>query len=314
MNPPADRLSEFRTKYLDYIEGRRAAPPTHDGLTVPERLTAEAFVESHTAAAGIDPYASRPPTDQLLAGIMQARTSEKTATVSRIPPTQHEQLPPAARRKRLREIVPLTEIRSRGWIPDTKNLDATEAAVCELLEIASLEENPHFAVAARRSNRQELITQKQTAWLGQLRRIAEQQKADRFDITALKGAASRLPRELRSGPNSLHKTTGTLADCGVRLVFLEGLKGGKLDGAVTFIAEGMPVIGLTARGDRFDSLLYTLLHECAHLTLSHIDEAASSILDELSLEHADPSETEADEQASEWLFPGGLSIKAGGGR
>ena len=313
VNSPSDRLSEFRAEYLDYIEGGRGAPPTLDGLSGRERLTAEAFIKSHTAAAGIDPYASRPPTDQLLAGIKQAPSGESAASVSRIPPTEHDQLPPAARHKRLRETVPLAEIRSRGWIPDTNDLDAIEAAVCELLEIGHLEERPSYAVAARRSNRQERITQKQTAWLGRLRRIAEQQGADRFDTTALGSASRRLPRELRSGPDSLHKTTGILADCGVRLVYLEGLTGGKLDGAVTFIGQGMPVIGLTTRWDRFDSLLYTLLHECAHLTLGHIDETTSAILDDLSQEHADPSETEADEQAAEWLFPGGLSFKADGG-
>gem|GEM_PF-2115427 len=309
MNPPSDRLSDFRAKFLDYIEGCRDAPPPLDDLTGTERLAAEAFIESHTAAAGIDPYASRPPTDQLLAAGRQARRDATTASVSPIRETEHEQLPPAARRKRLRETVPLAEIRSRRWIPDTKDLDIIEAAVCELLEIPDLAHSPSFAVAARRSNRQEQITQKQTAWLGRLRRIAEQQKADQFDASALESAASELPRQLRPGPDSLKKTTGVLADCGVRLVYLEGLRGGKLDGAVTFIGEGMPVIGLTARGDRFDSLLYTLLHECAHLTLGHIDETTAAILDELSEELTDPGETEANDQASEWLFPGGFRCK-----
>ena len=205
--------------------------------------------------------------------------------------------------------MPLAEVQSRGWIPDTKDLDIIEAAVCELLEIPDLAQSPSFAVAARRSNRQEQITQTQTAWLGRLRRIAEQQKADQFDTGALESAASELPRQLRSGPDSLEKTTGILADCGVRLVYLEGLRGGKLDGAVTFIGDGMPVIGLTTRGDRFDSLLYTLLHECAHLTLGHIDETTPAILDEFSEELSDPSETEANDQASDWLFPGGLRYK-----
>lgn len=309
MNPPSDRLSEFRAEYLDYIEGCRGAPPIVDDLSGTERLAAEAFIESHTAAAGVDPYASRPPTDQLLAGIKRARRDTSTASVSPIREPEHKHLPPAARRKRLSETVPLAEIRSRGWIPNTKDLDITEAAVCELLEIPDLAQSPSFAVAARRSNRQEQITQKQTAWLGRIRRIAEQQNVDRFDTDALESAASELPRELRSGPDSLKKTTGILADCGVRLVYLEGLKGGKLDGAVTFIGDGMPVIGLTARGDRFDSLLYTLLHECAHLTLGHIDETTAAILDEFSEEPTDPSETEANDQASDWLFPGGLRCK-----
>ena len=310
MNPASDGLGEFRAKYLDYVEGHRDTPPTPDPLSGEERRAAEEFIDSHNAAAGIDPYASRPPTDQLLAGIRQARSVKSGATVSRIHTPEHERLPPAARHKRLRSAVPLAEIRKRGWIPDTDDLDEIEAAVCGLLEIRHLGESPSFAVAARRSNRQEQITQKQTAWLGRLRRIAEQQNADRFDSAALESAACRLPREIRSGPASLCKTTGILAECGVRLVYLEGLKGGKLDGAVTFIDERMPVIGLTARGDRFDSLLFTLLHECAHLTLGHIDESTSAILDDLSQKNADPAELGADSQASEWLFPGGLDWKA----
>ena len=82
MNPPSDRLSEFRAEYLDYIEGCRDAPPTSDGLTGTERRAAEAFIESHTSAAGIDPYASRPPTDQLLASIKGARRDTSTASAA----------------------------------------------------------------------------------------------------------------------------------------------------------------------------------------------------------------------------------------
>ena len=62
-----DELSDFRDAYLDYLEGIREEPPTLDRLTGDKRRTAEAFVESITASRGVDPYASRPSIEQLLA-------------------------------------------------------------------------------------------------------------------------------------------------------------------------------------------------------------------------------------------------------
>ena len=220
-------------------------------------------------------------------------------------------LTPVARRARLRNVIPLAEVRSRGWIPDTRDLDETESAVCCLLEIESLEEKPAFALAARRLNRMEPITIKQSAWLGRVRRVAEAQQVERFDAEALGALAPRLPRMLRDGPDELARLPALLGECGVCLVFCEGLRGGKLDGAVTFLGDGRPVIGLTTRNNRFDSLLFTLLHECAHLTLGHITPQSGAILDDDVTEaKTDPDEIAADEQASTWLFPGKLRIRS----
>ena len=308
---PPNGLTEFRDAYLDYREGHSDEPPSLDGLTGRDRRAAEAFVESSEAAAGIDPYASKPSLEKLLAGIGQARGSAaaREAEQAPSPPTD---LTAAARRKRLRNTVgvPLSHLKSRGWIPDTDDLDTLEAAVCELLEVKTPTDAPAFAAAARRSNSQEQITSKQMLWLGRVRRIAEHQDAASFDVKALRTVAGQLPRELRHGPKSLHSLPEILAGCGVRLVFLQGMPGGKLDGAVSLIEGGSPVIGLTTRWDRFDSLLFTLLHECAHLTLGHIQEGSAAILDEdLTREHSDPDEAQADDQASEWLFPGGLKLQ-----
>ena len=223
--------------------------------------------------------------------------------------TDRFELTPVARRARLRNAIPLAEVRKRGWIPNTPDLDATESAVCELLEIESLDQTPAFALAARRSNSAEPVTIKQSAWLGYIRRRGETQEVGEFDVGALAALAARLPRLLRDGPSQVPRLPPLLAECGIRLVFAEGLRGGKLDGAVTFLGDGRPLIGLTTRGNRFDTVLFTLLHECAHLTLGHIDSPSDAIIDaDLMGTHRDSRETAANEQASSWLFPGGFRI------
>ena len=68
------------------------------------------------------------------------------------------------------------------------------------------------------------------------------------------------------------------------------------------------MIGLTTRGDRFDGLLFTLLHECAHLVLGHITPDDPVIVDDdLSETQTDPDEIAANDQASAWLFPMGAT-------
>ena len=74
MTNEPDNLSDFRSAYLDYLEGERPVAPLIEGLTSYDRRAAEAFVESITTARGIDPYASRPSIEELLA--ILARTGD----------------------------------------------------------------------------------------------------------------------------------------------------------------------------------------------------------------------------------------------
>lgn len=216
---------------------------------------------------------------------------------------------PVARRARLRELVPLAKARARGWVPDTDDLDVLERAVSQLLEIDSLEARPAFAIAARRANSTEPITLEQTAWLAHVRKVATKRKVTAFEPQQLASLALKVPRLTRAGPGELPLLPDRFAACGVALVFAEGLHGGKLDGAITFLPDGRPVIALTTRGDRFDSVLFTLLHECAHLALGHITPEGPGIVhDDLTSAQADPNEIAANEQASTWLFPGGYEI------
>ena len=67
-----DNLRRFKDAYLDYLEGDRDDPPSVENLPEEHRPAAEAFIVSITAARGVDPYASRPSIEQLLAWQSQA--------------------------------------------------------------------------------------------------------------------------------------------------------------------------------------------------------------------------------------------------
>ncbi|MDE0033499.1 MAG: hypothetical protein OXU75_10245 [Deltaproteobacteria bacterium] len=67
MSTKDDHLRKFREAYLDYLEGDRDEPPALEDLPERQRRTAAAFIESITAAHGVDPYASRPSIEQLVA-------------------------------------------------------------------------------------------------------------------------------------------------------------------------------------------------------------------------------------------------------
>ena len=306
MDEMPDTISEFRTQYLDYREGHRDQAPSTKRLKGQDRAAAEAFIQALDDAAGVDPHASRPSIEQLLARMNETPPVAAVPAVSAAQPAVA--LSGAERTARLRELLPWDKATKRGWIP-TKDLDAAERAACDLLEIAHLREQPRFAYAARRTNHREQLTVEQMAWVGRIRQIARTKQVPSYEAQELATVARRLPSELQQGPGAMTRAVELLAGCGVRVVFCEGLPGGKLAGAVTF-PDGGPVIGLTTRGDRFDSVVYTLLHECAHLTLGHIDGQSGPILD--NEDHArasdDPREQQANDQASCWLFPSGLDI------
>ena len=211
---------------------------------------------------------------------------------------------PVARRAQLRSLVPLAELRKRGWVTKTDDLNVVEREVRTLLKIESLNDQPHFAMAAKRTNVPDQITIEQRAWLAYIQRIAETRKLASYDQTLLSALAASVPRRLQEGPEQVADLRDAFAKCGVALVVVEGLKGGKLDGAVTSVNR-CPVIGLTARGDRFDSFIHTLLHECGHLVLNHLD-AGSIVDDDVTLDDVAPIEAAANETADEWLFPGGF--------
>lgn len=302
-----DRLSEFRSAYLDYLEGERDEWPALEHLSTRDRMIADALIRSTEAAAGIDPYASRPSIEQLLAGIGRARLAEADSTA--LGSDVATQVSESAGERRLTEAFPVAEMLERGWIGGD-GLPQMDAAVCELLETSSWDAPPEFAAAARRSHEAAGMTPAELAWLGHIRQIAGIEPSVGYDQRKLAAVAKQLPGVLQAGAGALPRALESLATCGVRVLFCEGLSGVRLIGAVMFLPDGGPVIGLTTRGDRFDSVVYTLLHECAHLTLGHISPEAGPLLDDEPRVSAsdDPREAEANAQAAAWMFPDGFNL------
>ncbi|GGM81731.1 hypothetical protein GCM10011609_17190 [Lentzea pudingi] len=88
------------------------------------------------------------------------------------------------------------------------------------------------------------------------------------------------------------------AEAGVRLVHIDAFPASKIDGA-SFKMEGTPVIGISGRGQRLDKVLFTILHECAHVALGHTEHGP--IID-IDSPHGKEREDQANETAANWAL------------
>ena len=200
-----------------------------------------------------------------------------------------EKLTDVARRARLASMVPLRELCKRGEIPGG-DLDAQERAVCELLDIPSLDATPGWALAARRSESDAPLSSPQLAWLGCVRRRAATHSSTTYDVGGLELLAEQLTATVRE-PEDLLELPARLAAVGVRLVHTVRFDDSKIDGAAFFDDLG-PVIGLSGRIAKLDIVLFALLHEIAHIHLGHVAQAVSWIL----IFSAPPRASENDKQ------------------
>jgi len=176
-----------------------------------------------------------------------------------------------------------------------------------LYEIEALGQRADFALAARRSNVAERLTPTQEGWFVAVRKKARSVRVGPFDRDALAALAPELPRTLKS-PKDFASLPSKLAAVGVRLVHLEAFPSSKIDGCA-FMLDGVPVIGLSGRGHCLDKVLFTLLHEVAHLVLDHVGETPIvEDADEVAAPE-DDTESAANEMAQVWALPGGLPVE-----
>jgi HTH-type transcriptional regulator/antitoxin HigA len=217
--------------------------------------------------------------------------------------TLHE-LDEVRRRARLNQLAPVAALRKRRVLTG-RTLEELEQEIADLYDVQSIWDDPSFVIAARRSNDDVPLTPTQTAWVGCVRKAAKSRanKVGTYSRERLEHLAGQLPK-LLSRPEGFEQLPERFNPVGVCLVSVEALPGAKMDGCAFFL-DSMPVIGLSGRGKRLDKVLFTLMHEVAHLTLGHVTSEALLIesLDDLD-ENA--NEEAANDLAGAWVLPRGL--------
>lgn len=219
--------------------------------------------------------------------------------------TTRTKLDEVRRRARLNDKGPIQLLRKRGYLTST-TLSDLEAEVMALFELESLDDEPAFSAAAKRANRDEDISVLQRAWVACVRMEARRLPPEqRYSPKGLRRLAATLSRTVKTA-DDFDSLPTRLSEVGVRLVYVEALPGAKIDGCA-MIVDGYPVIGLSGRGKRLDKVLFTLLHEIAHLLLKHVDDKHLIVED---LDDKQESETkreqDANEQAADLEFPQGF--------
>lgn len=207
------------------------------------------------------------------------------------------------RRAQLRASFPVPVLAQRGLIHPTDPAQQ-ERDILRLYRIPSLDKRGMFALAARRSNVAEPMTQLQEAWFVCVRDKAERIDVDDYHERGFRELVQTLPQRIKS-EDDFEWLPQAFAEVGVKLVHIDTFPTSKLDGCA-FVVDGTPVIGLTGRGKRLDKVFFTLLHEAAHILLDHV--GSTPIVDEVDPDQ-DPDrqiEGDADKLAGEWLFGAGL--------
>lgn len=203
-------------------------------------------------------------------------------------------------RAALEDIVPVRELIRRGVI-SRSDPDTQAAEVAELIG-----DDRTFGASAKRSLTEMPFSRAQTAWIALARRKAKALSLAQFDDPGFSGFVRALP-QFANEPEDFASLPKRFAELGVALVHIEAFPGGRIDGVSLAIGDN-PMIALSGRGKRFDKVMFTLLHECAHVVEGHWRDAPRLHEDGREFIVGDRLvENQVDALAAEWCFPGGLS-------
>ncbi len=215
-----------------------------------------------------------------------------------------ESLDAVKTRARLRELAPVSLLRKRGFITAT-DPEGQSREILHLFGMQSLEAELTIKFAARRSNPDESATVLQRAWVACVKASARDLDVAPYSHDGLRELAEQLSGRARN-PEEFSAFQASFAEVGVKLVYVEAFPGGKLDGCALMV-DDTPVIGISGRWKRLDKVLFTILHEVAHVLLGHVTDDGQVIVDDFSEESQD-GETDADHLAAELAISGLLPV------
>jgi len=203
---------------------------------------------------------------------------------------------------------PIREMIKRGWIEETE-ADLLDLQMMRFFNVNDVNQIPHFgggyiAHAAKKSSDDE-ITPEQSVWLHRVRVIAKHMDCPTYDRSRLEDALPDIRAHMLDS-DDFGKIPSLLWKCGIRVVFVEPLKGSKIDGVCAWLND-QPVIGLSFRLNRPDNAFFVLRHE-----IEHVLQGDGKDADQLHIDVFEPDrdsseltdvEKRADEAAAEFLLP-----------
>ncbi len=206
---------------------------------------------------------------------------------------------PIRQRARLFALGPVKEMQKRGWIKQTDSIAEIEQELLGFYGINSIEDEPTFSAAMRKSNPTVELTPAQKSWVARIRQIASAHRVAAYDESKLPSCMKEL-RKLASYSAGVGKVPALLAKHGIRFVVVEPLTGGKVDGVATWLDEESPVIGMAVRFDRLDSFWFTLGHEMVHVKYRDVVPVDSDVAmtEEPPFAVKPPVERRADEESA----------------
>jgi len=210
-------------------------------------------------------------------------------------------------RSKVFTYAPVREMRKRGWIADTDDVDALKRELCRFFSVESLDDPPRFAAAARKYDPAADPTSTQAAWLARAHQIARLVEVASFDHSRLGELEERL-KLLIASPASAARIGELFSEYGIRFVIVEPLQGGKIDGAAFWLddeGESSPAIAASFRFDRIDAFWFTVVHEYAHILYRHGDSFDNDLAgrDQNHFAAKEEQEQMADKKAAEVLVP-----------
>jgi HTH-type transcriptional regulator/antitoxin HigA len=166
------------------------------------------------------------------------------------------------RKARLYACAPVNELVKRGWIEGTNDLELMEERVLRFLDKKSFDESSKLIYATKKST--EKANSSQVAWVHRAKQLAKGIHAEKFSSERFAIALKKL-KKLRENPEDIREVAKVLLEGGVRLILIEGLTKGKIDGATFWLDEYSPVIVISMRYDRLDHFWFVLGHELGHI-------------------------------------------------
>lgn len=203
-----------------------------------------------------------------------------------------------ARKAMVFDQAPVKEMQKRGWISP-----AARTAIELETEIEKFWVEDMKAVARKSSGLSE-FSNAQLAWLCRSSALAERVNVRPFSVERLRDSLPKI-RKLAGLPERAAHLPIYFAELGVRLVVVEALQRTLIDGAAFHLNNDplSPVIALSLRIDRMESVWHTIGHEIFHILNGDPLSLDTDIAGKTTPKNLDFIEKRADDSSADWLVP-----------